>query len=627
VSDAGNAFRAGLVIVVGAVLGTTFYVLSEKRISDANLVPYHAFITDAGGINAKSQITIAGLQVGQITKHALVQMTYAEYVTDFEARVLHNLGFPGSARVLPHDDFDAQILLLIDRGGLPSKAEIARDKLDEASVRASVQRAKKLPIRVARIEFSVNKDWPLPTDTWMRKGSLGLLGANALFLDPGTSEQMLKPNDRLVYVASMSEMNALLAQAKGIVANIGGITEKLDTNIGGITEDIKGITGELNRFINGDENTKPLSELYQLVMTDLRKLAITVEDAVKNASKLIKDNDSEFNKLVANVQRITKDLSDLTSTSGGGVGADGGPEQPGDIRATMSSVRQMTDDLSVVTSQLRELLGDDEATTDGIKELKSTITELNRSLTSLSEVMGRVERGEGTVGRLLTDEKIADKVEAAVSGASDFVAGLTSLETHIDVGTWYNFQREANTTTVSLKLQPKPDKYYLIEVVDDGGRLERYTERDIDGNVTRTSVREEDNQLRFTAMFAKRFFDFLVLRAGLIETTGGVGANVFFLENRVELRSDLFNFRGPRDTLATDPLGWYLPRWRTVLKAQPIPHLYVSAGVDDVLNAYSPGGFQLYQNTTGFGFDYFLGVGLTFKDDDLRSILPFIPGG
>jgi phospholipid/cholesterol/gamma-HCH transport system substrate-binding protein len=241
--------------------------------------------------------------------------------------------------------------------------------------------------------------------------------------------------------------------------------------------------------------------------------------------------------------------------------------------------------------------------------------------------MGRVERGEGTVGRLLTDEKIADKVEAAVSGASDFVAGLTSLETHIDVGTWYNFQREANTTTVSLKLQPKPDKYYLIEVIDDGGRLERYTERDIDGNVTRTSVREEDNQLRFTAMFAKRFFDFLVLRAGLIETTGGVGANVFFLENRIELRSDLFNFRGPRDTLATDPIDWYLPRWRTVLKAQPIPHLYVSAGVDDVLNAYSPGGFQLYQNATGFGFDYFLGVGLTFKDDDLRSILPFIPGG
>jgi phospholipid/cholesterol/gamma-HCH transport system substrate-binding protein len=180
---------------------------------------------------------------------------------------------------------------------------------------------------------------------------------------------------------------------------------------------------------------------------------------------------------------------------------------------------------------------------------------------------------------------------------------------------------------VSLKLQPKPDKFYLVEVVDDGGRLERFTERDTNGNVIRESIREEDNTLRFTAMFAKRFFDLIVLRAGLIETTGGVGANMFFFDNRLELRSDLFGFGGPRNSLATDPLDWYLPRWRTVMKAQPIPHLYVSAGLDDVLNAYGPGGVQLYADQVGYGLDYFVGVGLTFKDDDLRAILPFIPGG
>jgi phospholipid/cholesterol/gamma-HCH transport system substrate-binding protein len=291
----------------------------------------------------------------------------------------------------------------------------------------------------------------------------------------------------------------------------------------------------------------------------------------------------------------------------------------------------VADDLTVVTAQLRDLLGDDEQTANGIKELRATITELNRSLTSLSEVVGRVERGEGTVGRLLTDEAMADKVESAVSGAADLVASVTSLEVHLDVGTAYNFNRAANTTTVGLKLQPKPDKFYLVEVVDDGGRLERYRETDVDGNVTRTSIREEDNQIRFTAMFAKRFFDFLVLRAGLIETTGGVGANVFFLEDRIELRTDLFDFRGPRNTLAEDTQpNIYLPRWRTVMKAQPIPHLYVQAGIDDTLNAWSPSapnGLQLYSDQVGYGFDYFVGAGLTFKDDDLRAILPFIPGG
>jgi phospholipid/cholesterol/gamma-HCH transport system substrate-binding protein len=202
------------------------------------------------------------------------------------------------------------------------------------------------------------------------------------------------------------------------------------------------------------------------------------------------------------------------------------------------------------------------------------------------------------------------------------------METHVDIGSWYNFNRGGNTTTVGLKLQPKPDKFYLLEVVDDGGRLESVTERDVQSGTIRESIRQEDNQLRISAMFAKRFFDFLVLRVGLIETTGGVGANIFLWDDRVELRTDLFDFRGPRDTLATDALPeLYLPRWRTLVKAQPIPHLYVSAGVDDVLNSVGPSGIHLYDKTTGYGLDYFLGVGLTFQDEDLRSILPFIPGG
>ena len=303
----------------------------------------------------------------------------------------------------------------------------------------------------------------------------------------------------------------------------------------------------------------------------------------------------------------------------------------GDLRATMRSVREIADDLSEVTGKLNAMLGDNgEDVGEGVVQIKETVAELNRTLTSLAEVAGRVERGEGTVGRLLTDENMAQKVEDAVNGAADFVTGLTSLETHVDVGSWYNFNRERTTTTLSLRLQPKPDKFYLVEIVDDGGNLERLITTDSDGNQTRSSIREEDNQVRITAMFAKKFFDFLVLRAGLIETTGGVGANLFLFENAVEIRSDLFGTRGPRDGLVTDDLGQlYLPRWRTVVKAQPIPHLYVSAGIDDLLNAYrwEQSGFRLYNERDGYGFDWFLGIGLTFKDDDLRSILPFIPGG
>lgn len=626
-NDAANAFRAGLVIVIGTTIALTFFLLSDKRMSERHTVPYYALLTDAGGINAKSQITIAGLQVGQINNVTLVGVTLGELIPDLEVRTLDMLGFPPPSvdvRIPVNDDFNAILGALQQQRKLPTKDEVAEQKLTKEEVLQRILKVKPEMVRVARVDFVVNQDWPLPTDTWMRKGSLGLLGANALFLEPGSATENLKAGDRLVNVASMTDTAALLAQAKGIVSDVKSVTKKLDKDIGGITSNVRNITAKLDSFMNGNGEGPSLDELTKTAMS----LSKSVEDAVRSANSLIKNNDDQFKQLIANVQRITSDIADLTGKGTGG-GADGGPEGEGDIRATIASVRKVADDLSDVTSKLKAMLGDNEQQLgDGVKSLQVTINELNRSLASLSEVAGRVERGEGTVGRLLTDEKIADKVEAAVSGASDFVASLTSMETHIDIGSWYNFARQANTTTVGLKLQPRPDKYYLIEVVDDGGRLERYTERDVNGNVLRESVREEDNQLRISAMFAKQFFDFLVLRVGLIETTGGVGANLYFLDNRIELRSDLFDFRGPRDTLSTDSLpDFYLPRWRTLVKAQPIPHLYVSAGVDDVLNSFGPNGFQTYSSQAGYGFDYFFGVGLTFKDDDLRSILPFIPGG
>ncbi|MBI1946079.1 MAG: hypothetical protein HYS27_10305 [Deltaproteobacteria bacterium] len=632
-SDAANAFRAGLVIIVGTVIGVIFYLSSEKVSFARDSVDYYAYLTDATGINAKSIISIAGLKAGKINEATLVEVPIGEYVVDLEARVLQRVDRPLGAdlTVKPHDDFDGVIANLEKRGTLPTRAQVAEEKWDQARVREAIEAAKQERVRVARIDFAVSKQWPVPVDSWVKKGSLGLLGANALFLEPGPSKTMFKGGERVINVRSATGNEALLSKAEGIIGDLASITHKIDQEIGGIASNINGITAELNRFIAGDEDTKPIGEIYELVMTDLRKAVNTVEKAVRDIDGKIAKDDSDFNKLVANVQRITADLADMTGSGpGAGVGPDGGTaEGDGDIRATMASVRKVADDLSVVTEQLKGVLGDNEEELgQGVKSLKTTIEELNRSLASLSEVMGRVERGEGTVGRLLTDEKIADKVESAVSGAADFVSSLTSMETHVDIGSWYNVNRDANTTTLSLRLQPKPDKYYLLEVVDDGGRLERYTERDVDGNVIRESVREEDNQLRISAMFAKRFFDFLVLRVGLIETTGGVGANLFLFDDRVELRSDVFDFRGPRDTLSTDAQpDFYLPRWRTLVKAQPIPHLYVSAGLDDALNSVGPRGLQLYDPRTGFGLDYFIGVGLTFQDEDLRAILPFIPGG
>lgn len=630
--DPKHAFRAGLVVIAGVAIAVAFFVASRKSTLDAsNSVPYYALLEDASGINAKSLITIAGLQVGEIVDIRLVDTTMKELYGHSREK------FEAEYRERLTQWWERRRARLIEEGKEDPGPLPPDDALPEHEVRDGLFAGKPAPpppweperrLRVAHVDMRIIKDIQLPKDSWIKKESLGLLGAKALFLEPGVDDEIIPPGGRITNVRSVTQLDAITQQAEQMVATVGNIIDTIDRDLGGIVHDVHGITNELNRFIVGDGDNPPLDEVYKMVMDEVRKVALTIERAVRQVDGMLRDNDRAVTGLLANMERISGDLASLTGEATVG---DGGVVQGGELRETVVQVKRITNDLADITAALKDVVGANEDEIDqGVKELKHTLSELNRSLSSLAEVTGRIERGEGTVGRLLTDERIADKVQDAVEGASDFVTGLTAIETHVDLGTWYNMNRDRAQVSFEVRIQPKPDKYYLIGVVDDGGGIERLTQTfsdpNDDGSVTRrSSIRENDNSVRINAMFAKKFWDFLVLRAGLIETSGGVGANLLFWEDRIELRSDVFNFGGPRNLLASDmddPLYagmFFFPRWRTMLKVQPIPHLYLMAGVDDVLN------YQASPAVHGYGFDYFFGAGLTFQDEDLRSILPFVP--
>lgn len=540
-SDRWNAFLVGLVVLIGVGTALAFVAVTRKSaLNDGNSNAYHAYFDDVGGLNAKSQVQIAGLAVGEIVDIRLEGLR-------------------------------------------------------------------------ARVEMRIRKDLALKSDAALKKESSGLLGAAALHLVPGEAEgPALKTGDEIKNVQTKGAIDRVLGQFEGIAGDLKSITGKVEEDIGGIAKDIRGITKELNRFVAGDENNPPLDDAYRLLTGEIRRVAVSIDKAVRQVNTLLGKNQVAAAGLMANLERITTSVDELMGKDAQG--------KNGDLRETVASVRQITTDLAEVTGQLKTMVGENEdGVADGVKDMKTTLAELNTSLASLSSVMGKVERGEGAVGKLLTDERIAMKVEDAVSGASDFVSGLTSMQAHVNIGTWYAFRKNRATTAFGLRLQPRDNKYYLLELVNDGGGLERVVTSDSEAGGLRTTRYQFDNSIRVSAMFARMFWDVLVLRAGIIESSGGVGADVVLWDGRFWLRSDLYNFGAPADEIPQTFEGTFLPRWRTMLRLQPIEHVVLMAGIDDVLN------YGVDPTRAGFGLDYFMGVGLTFQDDDLRSVLPFIP--
>src|SRR5439155_8371202 len=114
------------------------------------------------------------------------------------------------------------------------------------------------------------------------------------------------------------------------------------------------------------------------------------------------------------------------------------------------------------------------------------------------------------------------------------------------------------------------------------------------------------DQVRFTFQFAKRF-NWLTLRYGLKESTGGIGADADFnlWGNDLKLSTDVFDATWDK-----------YPRVKVALAYELFRHVYIMGGVDELLN--KPETLPVIQGTTDvpiqfqagsfrYGRDYFLG--------------------
>jgi phospholipid/cholesterol/gamma-HCH transport system substrate-binding protein len=163
---------------------------------------------------------------------------------------------------------------------------------------------------------------------------------------------------------------------------------------------------------------------------------------------------------------------------------------------------------------------------------------------------------------------------------------------------------------LDLTLQPSEDMFYLLSIVDDPrGRTERtetHTKRTVGGVTTRTKEvrdRTHKDRIKFSAQIAKRWND-MILRGGLIESSGGFGMDYFLWDERIKLSFDAFD-------LGSDD--------RAHLKAGAnlyfLKNFYLTAGYDDFIS-------KVDKNRSFFG-----GVGFYFTDQDLKYLFSSVPLG
>jgi phospholipid/cholesterol/gamma-HCH transport system substrate-binding protein len=411
----------------------------------------------------------------------------------------------------------------------------------------------------ARIDMKIRADVPVYEDASVIKASSSLLGEYYIAIAPGTEGlRRLQDGDEIKHVVEAASTDQILRQ-------VSDIAEKVDKVAGALANSLGTPEGQENMrstLQNLAEVTDALNQTVRENKDSIRNILVQVEGVTQRGAP-------EIDRILENLRVVTEDVRGMLAK-----GEEGKPAAPGEVREIVDKVNRAS-------------------------------SSLEKTLSSLEVVSGRLEKGQGTLGRLSKDEKLINEVEGVAEDVGNFVGGISRLQTIISLRSDFQFRSQTVKSYVDLRLQPREDKYYLIGIVNDPRgytRIEDTTVQTTNPNepAQYREVRSvTSNTFRFNLQFAQRVGP-LVGRFGIIESTGGVGLDLLLLDDRLELVQDLYGFGEV-----------VLPRWRVYLSYAFVKRLWLLGGVDDILS---------YDRR-----DYFVGLQLRFNDEDLKTILPFTP--
>ncbi|MGO9836383.1 MAG: MlaD family protein [Polyangiaceae bacterium] len=436
----------------------------------------------------------------------------------------------------------------------------SRSRVTIAGIAVGTLEAIKLERGEARLDVKVRTDVALYENATLGKKSASLLGESVVVLTPGTPDhRKLRDGDEIRVIVDETTPGQLMDEVKEIADSVRAVAQQLANSIG--TEQ----GGQNIRLI-----LQNVAEATEALNQTIRENREVIRDALRNVDAITQTANPELAKIFENIRVVTQDVRELLAAAGQT------PQgQKGDLR-------------------------------DTVERLDHASKSLESALSHIDSVTGRIDRGEGTIGRLTKDEALVNEVQGVAEGVNDYVQDLTRLQTVVGLRSDYNFLANTIKSYVELRLQPREDKYYVVELINDPRGLTSITDTSVDTtNPTqpahyRTITTTTTDSFRFSLQFAKRLGPFTG-RFGIKESTGGVGLDINLLHDRFEIVNDLFGF-------SEEPT----PRYRVYIAYEFVKRLWLLGGVDQV--------FLPSQR------DYFLGLQLRFTDEDLKTILPFSGG-
>ncbi|MBN1356260.1 MCE family protein [bacterium] len=439
----------------------------------------------------------------------------------------------------------------------------------------------------ARVTLRLEPGVQVKRDASIEVGSMGLMGEKYVLIKGGSPEAPWVEEGAVIMGRSAISMDELVA------------------SLGAIGDDFKAISASLREAIGADDGRNRVAD----IMVNIDRLTASLAD-------LTQANDRKLTQVITNFQFITDDLRQIIH------------DNRNDLSGTVTNLHTVAEalartmpsisgDLQLIMNDLRQIIqANESAVSRTMQNIADASGELDQTLVTLRNVTEKIDRGEGSIGKLINDPQLHDNLNAAITEIDETAKGLQKfLGRTADYRLVFGYRGEylssydGTRSYVSLRIQPRPDKFYLVELVDSpyGKYFEREYQYEFESNelfpedLSFTEKYWDQNQLTYNVQYGK-IFDHLAIRFGLIESTAGLAMDYALFNNRLQFSMEGWDFS--RDS---DPHLKIGGQWNLT------PNFFLSGGWDD---------FLLQKDDLD---SVYFGAGLRIEDEDLKLLLGFLP--
>lgn len=220
------------------------------------------------------------------------------------------------------------------------------------------------------VKIDISSDFLLPDSTIARIYSMDLMGTKGIDLIFGKSKNYHKPNDVLIGEVEASLKDQVSLQMLPIKKQAEDLMEELT----------KAIT--VIRYIFNENTRANLEKSFASIRTTLSY----IESSAMNIDIWLKNESGSLARIISNVEYLTKTLSDNSE-----------------------HLSNIFDNLSTFSDTLVAL------------EISKTIIEANDALVKFNTLMDKINAGEGTIGQLAQNDKLAKELEKSAENLKNLL--------------------------------------------------------------------------------------------------------------------------------------------------------------------------------------------------------------